>query len=89
MGDQGGQKRKIGLTTCVDRIEKSIIVVEFASSRDRLRRFTTAEETRDCKNLAKQAAEAWGAELGPKINLPFFKLEFGRGGRGRGGKGRR
>ena len=44
-------------------------MAEFASQVEAV--YKTAEETRDFKNLAKQAAEALGAEHGPKINLPY------------------
>ena len=67
---QQQQQQLDSLTTRVDRIEKSTsLVVEFASQVEAV--YKTAEETRDFKNLAKQAAEALCAELGPKINLPY------------------
>eukprot|EP00439_Symbiodinium_sp_Y106_P014547 s7149_g2.t1 len=67
---QQQQQQLDSLTTRVDRIEKSTsLVVEFASQVEAA--YKTAEETRDFKNLAKQAAEALCAELGPKINLPY------------------
>ena len=54
---QQQQQQLDSLTTRVDRIEKSTsLVVEFASQVEAV--YKTAEETRDFKNLAKQAAEA-------------------------------
>ena len=54
---QQQQQQLDSLMTRVDRIEKSTsLVVEFASQVEAV--YKTAEETRDFKNLATQAAEA-------------------------------
>ena len=57
------------LQTRVDRIEKSTtLVIEHSVQVEAA--YKQSEDTRDFEQLPKKTAEALGAELGPKVQLP-------------------
>ena len=67
---QQQQEQLNSLQTRVDRIEKSTAMVfEHLVQVEAV--YRQAEDIRDFKKLSKQAAEALGAELGPKVQLPY------------------
>ena len=67
---QQQQEQLNSLQTRVDRIEKSTtLVIEHSVQVEAA--YKQAEDTRDFKRLSKLAAEALGAELGPKVQLPY------------------
>ncbi|CAE7264095.1 unnamed protein product [Symbiodinium sp. KB8] len=67
---QQQQEQLNSLQTRVDRIEKSTtLVIEHSVQVEAA--YKQAEDTRDFKRLSKLAAKVLGAELGPKVQLPY------------------